>query len=313
MKKGDVVFGGLVPAYQDAPETVQPTVRAFHHPAPGLVPGLPLDCLSLLPATAYVGGEAEFLQGAAHLGEVAAPASSTGQAFVQAHPLGMPRAGRRPVHRHAVHRGPHQLHVVAVGPVHRQTHRNARRFSQQAALDAPFASVGGIGAGSPPPRPGEIWSWRRPCSANSSPTPSVRHSVPVPPAITPGILLRRPTAESAGGRWTRSRCLWRPTLSTGSRCAVHRRCRWRKCGREPGAGRRRTDGCSHAGGSAAPAPPRVSRKSGNRRWWDWSWWLGQSASDVATWSLSLWSWPKSRRNPSLPPRNGTASFHQLLG
>ena len=308
MQKGDVVVGALVPTDQDAPETVQPTMSPFHYPAPGFETSCSFDGLSLLASTADVGGEAELGQGAAHFGEVAA--------FIQAHTLGMLWAGCRSWHRQAVHRRPYQLHVVAVGPVHRQSHRqshrNARGFSQQAALDAPLASVGGVGAGFPP-RPGETWSWRRPGSANSSPDPSGHHSVPAPPATVPGTPQRQPIPESADGRWSPNRCPWRPRPSTGSPCAARRRCHWRKCGREPGAGRRRTDGCSHARGSGAPALPKAHRRSGKRRWWDWSWWPGQHARDAAVWGLSIWSSPQSRRNSDLASRNGLASFRQLLG
>ncbi len=161
MQKGDVVLGGFIPAHQDAPEAVQPTVGAFHHPAPGFEPSLSFDGLRLLAPTADVGGEAELVHDAAHLLKVVA--------LVQAQPqgrilrMGLVRTGCRSRHGQAVHRGPHQFHVVAVGPVHRQAHRNALGFSQQAALDAPLASVGGVGAGFSP-RPRAIWSWRRPCS-----------------------------------------------------------------------------------------------------------------------------------------------------
>ena len=148
MQKSDVVLGVLVPTHQDAPETVQPTVGAFHHPASGFEPSLPFDGLCLFASTADVGGEAELLQGAAHFSEVVT--------LVQAQPLGMLWAGRRSWHRQAVHRNPHQLHVVAVGPIHCQSHRNALGFSQQAALDAPLASVGGVGAGFPPPPRGDL-------------------------------------------------------------------------------------------------------------------------------------------------------------
>ena len=148
MKKGDVVLGSLVPTHQDAPETVQPAVSAFHHPAPGFEPSLLFDGLCLFASTADVGGEAELLQGAAHLGEVLAP--------VQAHTLGMLWAGHGSGHGQAVHRGSHQLHVVAVGPIHRQTHRNALGFGQQAALDASLTSIGGVGAGFPPPPRGDL-------------------------------------------------------------------------------------------------------------------------------------------------------------
>ena len=54
MKKGDVVGWGFVPTDQDAPEAVQPTVSAFHHPAAGLEASF-FDGLGLLPPTADVG------------------------------------------------------------------------------------------------------------------------------------------------------------------------------------------------------------------------------------------------------------------
>ncbi len=213
MKKGDVVVWGLIPTDQDAPETVQPTMGTFHHPTPRLETGLPFDSLSHFASTADVGSESEPLQGMAHLGKVVAPVSSTGQALVKAHPQGMGWAGCWPLHWQAVHRGPHRFHVVAVGSLHRQSHRNARCFGQQATLDASLSPVRGVGAGFSP-HPGAIWSWRRPCSPNSSPAPSVRRSVPVPPATAPRTPQRPPIPGSAGGRWNRNRCPWHPTLST---------------------------------------------------------------------------------------------------
>ena len=218
MQEGDVVLGGLVLTDQNAPVTVQPTVRAFHHPASRFEPSLPFDGLSLFAPTADVGGEAELVQGTAHLGEVVA--------LVQAQPLGMRWAGRWPIHWPAVHRGPHQLHIVAVGPVHCQSNRNALGFRQQAAFDAPLTPIRGVlirgvlirgvGAGFFP-RPRGTWSWPRPYSANSSPDPSIRHNASVPPATVPGTPQRRPIPESAAGRWTRNICPLRPRLSTGSR------------------------------------------------------------------------------------------------
>ena len=238
-----------------------------HHPAPSLEPGFLFDALGLFAATADVGDEAELLQGAPHLVNVVP--------LVQAHPLGILWTGLWSGYRKAVHRGSHQLHVMTVGSVHCQSHWN-RGLSQQAALDAPLASVGGVGAGFSP-RPGAIWSWRRPYSPNSSPDPSVRHCVPVPLATTPGTPQRQPIPESAGERWSRNRCRWHPGLFTGSRCAARRRCHWRRCGREPGDGRRRTDGCSHTQGATAPTLPTTHRRSGKHRCWDLSWWLGQHA------------------------------------
>ena len=169
MKKGDVVGGRLVPTDQYPPEAVQPAVGAFHHPAPGFAAGRFLDGLSLFPTAADVRRAAKLVQGAAHLTKVVAPVSSTGPALIQAHTLGGLRTGYGSRHRQAVHRGPHQLQVVAVGSVHRQPHRNALGFGQQAALDPALTPIGRIGPGFSP-RPGALWSAPRPGSASSSPT-----------------------------------------------------------------------------------------------------------------------------------------------
>ena len=72
MEKRDVVVWRLVPADQDAPETVEPTVRAFHHPAAGFEPGFPFDGLGLFAPATDMGGESEVVPGAAHLSEVVA-------------------------------------------------------------------------------------------------------------------------------------------------------------------------------------------------------------------------------------------------
>ena len=157
MKKGDAVVRGLVPAYQNAPETVEPTVRAFHHPAPGRVPGLPLDGLGLLPAAADVRGEAKLVQRAPHLVIVIAPVSSTGQALVQAHPLGMLSAGFRPGYRQTVQSFPYQFHIMAVGPVHRQTQRHSLA---QGGRRLPVRGSGKPPATTPGPR---LPAWERWC------------------------------------------------------------------------------------------------------------------------------------------------------
>ena len=63
MKTGDVVVGRLVPANQDASETVQPTMRTFRHSTSGFETALPFDGLSRCASTADVGGEAELRDG----------------------------------------------------------------------------------------------------------------------------------------------------------------------------------------------------------------------------------------------------------
>ena len=82
MEEGDVIGGGLVPANQDAPKGVQPTVGAFHHPTPGLEACFFFDGLRLF-ATA-----AKLLQSSPHLIEVITPVSSNGRALIQAQTLG---------------------------------------------------------------------------------------------------------------------------------------------------------------------------------------------------------------------------------
>ena len=87
MKKGDVVVRRLVPADQNAPEAVHPTVSPFHHPAPGFEAGFLFDGLSLFAPAPDVGREAKLFQGPAHLVIVIA--------LVQAQTLGALRTGLR--------------------------------------------------------------------------------------------------------------------------------------------------------------------------------------------------------------------------
>ena len=299
MKKCYVVGGRLVPADQNAPEAVHPAVGAFHHPAPRFEASLLPDGLGLFPPAADVGREAELVQGPPHLIKVVA--------LVQAQTLGMLRAGRWAWHGEAVHRSPHQLHIVTVGPVHCQSHRNAPGFGQQTAFDAALAPVRGVGAGFSP-RPRGIWSTPRPCSANSSPNPSVRHSVPARSAIAPGTPRRRPIPESADGPWSRSKCSWRPTPSTGNRCAARRRYRWHRSGPEPGAVLRPKGGYSPAWESVGLAPPTGRRIPERNWWWGWQAWLGLLGGAGVAWILSLWSSPKFSFNSGFFPSTSLTGY-----
>ena len=256
MQKGVVVVGRLVPTDQNAPESVQPTVGAFHHPTPGFETGLPFDGSDFFASTANMSGEAELVHGAAHLGEVVT--------FVQAQPLGMLWAGCR--------------------------------FS---------------------PRLGEIWSWPRPYSTNSSQSLSVRHSVPVPPATVPGIPSGNPflKAQMRRGPGADARGVQHLPLATGAQHVED----------AVGAG---------AVGNSRPAAaePMGVHVLGDQGFQHFPEFVGdletagggiglggrasppgQSASDMGAWGLSLWSLPQSSRNPGLASRNGTASFHQSLG
>ena len=145
MKKGDVIGGGLVPANQNAPEAVQPAVSAFHHPAAGFEAGFLFDGLRLFSPAPDVGCEAKLLQGSTNLIKVLA--------LIQAHTPGTLRTRDRARHGETIRRSPHQLHVMAVGPLHRQPHRDALGFGQQTAFDPALTPVRGVGAGfSPPPK-----------------------------------------------------------------------------------------------------------------------------------------------------------------
>ncbi len=163
MKKGDVVVGGLVPANQNASKTVHPVVSTFHHPASGFEAGFPFDGLGLFTTASDVGGEAKLLYGLTHLIKVVA--------FIQAQTLGLLRAGRRALHWDTVNGSPYQPHIVAMGPIHCQPHRNPLGFRQHTAFDARLTAVRGVGTGFQPtrqvdtvPGPAELarWNWRRP-------------------------------------------------------------------------------------------------------------------------------------------------------
>ena len=218
--------------------------------------GSQFDGLSLFASTADVGGETELVHDAAHLSEVVS--------FIQHSPWGCSGLGAG-------------RDIGRLGPVHRRP-------------TTPWASVNrlrltprlprSVGLAPVFPRPGAIWSWRRPCS--SRPFSS---RVPVPPATAPETPQRQPIPSALDPEQM-------PVASNSRRTSGTR-------GRPPP-----NDGCSHARGSGAPALPTARRRSGTRRWWDWFWWLGQHASYEAAWGLSLWSLPQSSRNPNFASPNG---------
>src|ERR1700735_182927 len=77
MQQGDIILGFLAPADENATEAVHPTMGAFHHPAPRLGPGLPLDLLGFLAPRTDVRGETELLHDLSHFVVVIAPCPST--------------------------------------------------------------------------------------------------------------------------------------------------------------------------------------------------------------------------------------------
>ena len=57
----------LVPTDQHTPKTVQPTMRALHHPSAGFETNFLLQCLGFFPPCTNVGREAKLLQEVSHL------------------------------------------------------------------------------------------------------------------------------------------------------------------------------------------------------------------------------------------------------
>ena len=74
--------------------------------------------------------------------------------LVHRDPLGMLRGGRRTFNDNTCDGVTHHFHIMPMGALHSQPHRDAMPFSQQAALDATFAPVGRVGAGLVTPQGG---------------------------------------------------------------------------------------------------------------------------------------------------------------
>ncbi len=233
-----------------------PTMRPLHHPPPRLGPCLPLQFLRLFPTRLDVGREAELCHDLTHLVVVIA--------LVQAHPLRLLSRRLGTLDGNALQGFADHLHVVAVGALHGQAHRDAVGLDQQAALGAFLGAVGGVFARLFPPR-GAPWSCTRPCSARTSRGPSGRHRPSGQPPTYPGRRRPRPTPGSGHGLSIPGRTWWRREPSIGSRCGGRRG--WRSCRRGLGraAGHRRSGACSCVRGSAGRWPPKGRRRCTSHR------------------------------------------------
>jgi hypothetical protein len=67
MQKPQIVAYLLVPADQDAPDTIHPTMRTLHDPPPCFEPRLLFEDLGLFASRPDVGGESTLGQQVAHL------------------------------------------------------------------------------------------------------------------------------------------------------------------------------------------------------------------------------------------------------
>src|SRR5260370_11528445 len=256
MQHGDVVLGLLVPACENPSEAIHPTMRPFHYPTPCLDAGFTFEFLGFFPADMNMCREGELLNNVTHF-VIVVP-------FIHAHSLRSIRRGRGPLDGDTVERVRDHLHVVAVGAVHGQTHRDACGLDQQAALGALLGAIGRVFACLFPPR-GAPWSCTRPCSAKTSrclsshrrpaswlPTSSERHQP-------------SPILGSGHGPSTQGRSGWRPGLSTDRRCGAQRESPPYK--RDPAFAvyRRRNVACSHVWGSAVRWPATSPQQCPNRQ------------------------------------------------
>ena len=255
MEHGQIVFRLFGPAREQVAEPIEPRVRALDDPTPGF-----LTCLfspGFFPTGSNVGRVAQLGHYFPHLGVVVARVQA--QVLVLAgRPVGV--AGGLGGRRQTAQRAFGQLHVVPVSPVEHQPHRDAPRLGQQAALDAAFAAVRGVGPGFFP-RP------TVPCAANrrgpsrqslarlsrrSLVKPRPKGAQKGPPAPTPGtdcVRLSPCTSPS------------HPGLSTGNPCAAQRRWRSAPAGQQCAAGGGPAGGAWARGRAAtAQAAPIKCRK-----------------------------------------------------
>ena len=148
---------------------------------------------------------------------------------------------------------------------------NALGFGQPATLDPAFAAVSGVGAGFSPAQGrfghGAVHTQPTPVQplqlviAFQSHSPQFQEH----PSGNPFLKAQRAVDPE--------QMPWRPKADFQVR--------------SPGPPPPKPMGVHTARGSGVPALPTARRRSGTRRWWDWSWWLGQHASDEAAWGLSL--------------------------
>src|SRR4029453_15928412 len=137
MQERHIVFWFLLPTNEDASEAIHPTMGAFHDPAPGSFPGFSLQLLRFRTTGTDMSGEAKLEQSSAAFVIIIA--------LVQTEVLGLLLRWLWALHWDARDRVAYQLHVMAIGPRHRQADGHTVAFGQQTAFHACFTAVGGIG------------------------------------------------------------------------------------------------------------------------------------------------------------------------
>ena len=159
MQKPSVVTGFLIPADQDTPEAVHPTMRPFHAPPPGFEARFLLERSGLFPPRTDVGSEAKLLQEGADLVIVIA--------FLQAQPLRCVGGRVESLPGKALNGGAGHCAIMAMRAVHRETDGHAtasvRRRRWVPLLPWPvgflptfFPPAGGLGSRAVHRQPGPI-------------------------------------------------------------------------------------------------------------------------------------------------------------
>ena len=216
MKQAQIIFRLLFPTDQYPPKAVHPTMRPLHNPPPSLESDFSLDSLCLFSSGLDMRGVAELLRQVAHLVVIVA--------LIQTKILQPLFRRPGPLYRNALKRLLYHLHVMPVGAFNSYADRDALRLTEQAALHAAFAAVGGVSPGFFPRR-AEPLSSRRPSTAIPSRFPAGHRIPPVPSSTVCGKRRPQPSIGTTGGRSSWRRCPLRKARSIDSRYAERRRCR----------------------------------------------------------------------------------------
>jgi hypothetical protein len=162
MRTREIVAHFFVPADQQAPEAIHPTMRPLHDPPVGFESSLLLERLGLFPPRPDMGGEVTFGQQVPHLVIVIA--------CVQTHPLWVIWGRLRPHDRDTLDGLPNRLEIMAIRPLHGEADRHATAVGEHAALGANLArSVGCLPTCFP--LQGVLWSCPYPSRAIPSQSP----------------------------------------------------------------------------------------------------------------------------------------------
>ena len=255
MKHSEVVFRLFGPADEQVAEAVEPGVGALYDPAPGFLAGFfGLDFFASGPD---VGGIPKLGHYLAHLSIIVARVQAQ-VLLVARRPVGIAGSfGRRGQATQSAFR---QFHVVPVRPRQHQPYRDAPCFGQEAAFDAAFAAVRGVGTRFFP-RPTALCAASRRGPSRRSSSRLSRHN---PARPRPRAAQKRPPAPPAESGCAPSTLCANPShprLSMGSPCVAQRKWHSAPAGRQCATGGDPMgEAWAHARATMAPAVPITCRK-----------------------------------------------------